>query len=72
MKDLEKFTKALKFTGKVSLDVAELVLLTRSADNEQRKTAVSYMDAYKEQNGEIKTPEQWTQFYTGVKKRLTV
>lgn len=71
MKELDKFVGALKTVGTVTLDVAELALLARSADDDQRKSAVSYMDAYEEQRGEVK-PEDWKHFYNGVKKRLTV
>ncbi|QGH76466.1 hypothetical protein SEA_DAUBENSKI_195 [Streptomyces phage Daubenski] len=70
--ELDKVVDAAKLGGKVLLDTVELMLLTRSADEPQRKAAVAYMDAYKEQRGEVKTREEWQQFYNGVKKRLVV
>lgn len=72
MNELATFASKLKLVGSITLDVAELTLLVRSASDDQRKSAVSYMDAYKEQRGEIKTEDEWTRFYNGVKKRLTV
>lgn len=62
----------LKKLGNISLDSLELVLLARKADENQRSAATSYMNLYREQNGELDTSEKWKQFYTGVKKRLTV
>jgi len=71
-KALADIVSAAGTVGTVILDVAELGLLSRSATEEQRKTAVKYMDGYKEQHGDVKTPEQWKKFYTAVKKRLLV
>ncbi|UMO76358.1 hypothetical protein SEA_TOMAS_211 [Streptomyces phage Tomas] len=70
--DLRKIVDAGKFVGSIALDTIELSLLTRKADEDQRESATSYIKAYEEQNGKVKTKEQWQQFYTGVKKRLTV
>lgn len=62
----------LKNLGVRSLDALELVLIARKSDESQRKAAVEYMKAYQEQNGYLDSNEKWKQFYTGVKKRLTV
>lgn len=72
MKELTSLTDKLKTVGSITLDVAELLLLVRKAEEDQRKRAVSYMDAHKEQRGEIKNEDDWRLFYNGVKKRLTV
>ncbi|AXH66931.1 hypothetical protein SEA_STARPLATINUM_223 [Streptomyces phage StarPlatinum] len=70
--DFKKFVEAGKILGTMVLDVAELVLLARKADTAQRKAAEAYMSAYEEQKGKVKSKEDWTVFYNGVKKRLTV
>lgn len=70
--DLRKAVDTGKIVGGMILDLAELALLTRNADKSQRDSVNSYIKAYEEQNGKVRTKEQWKQFYNGVKKRLTV
>lgn len=72
MNELNKIVDAAKNVGNIALDVAELAILAHKADDDQRKAAVSYMEAHQEQRGQVKGMYQWNQFYTGVKKRLTV
>lgn len=67
---MSNIRSAAKSVGTIVLDLSELFLLHRNANKEQRESVATYMKNYEDENGEVRTPEQWKLFYTGAKSRL--
>lgn len=71
MNEITSLFGAIKKVGSMSMDTAELILMSRKVDKSRRREIASYIDAWKEKNGEVQNAEQWDSLYTELKKMLS-